>query len=72
MTRIELDGERCVGSGACELLAPDFFEVGDDGVVAVLRAEPVERELRDVEEAVRQCPTRALALVPEQSPAPAG
>jgi ferredoxin len=72
VTRIVLDGERCVGSGACEALAPDFFEVGDDGVAAVLRAEPTEEELRDVEEAVGQCPTRALALVSEQPPAPAG
>ena len=53
MTRIALDGERCVGSGACESLAPGFFEVGDDGVVAVLRSEPTEGELRDVEAAVR-------------------
>ncbi|RBY91841.1 ferredoxin [Blastococcus sp. TBT05-19] len=72
MTRIVLDGERCVGSGACESLAPDFFEVGDDGVVAVLRADPAEGELRDVEEAVQQCPTRALELVPEQPADAAG
>ena len=40
MTRIEVDRERCVGSGTCEMLAPDLFEVGDDGMVAVLRPEP--------------------------------
>ena len=39
MTRIEVDRERCVGSGTCEMLAPDLFEVGDDGIVAVLRPE---------------------------------
>ena len=70
MTRIALDGERCVGSGACESLAPDFFEVGDDGVVAVLRPEPTDADLPDVEAAVRTCPTRALELLSEQ-PAPA-
>jgi ferredoxin len=69
MTRIALDGERCVGSGACEALAPEIFEVGDDGVVAVLRPKPGAGDLPDVEAAVRTCPTRALALVSEQ---PAG
>ncbi|RBY96510.1 ferredoxin [Blastococcus sp. TF02-8] len=72
MSRIALDGERCVGSGACESLAPDFFEVGDDGVVTVLRSEPADDELRDVEAAVRTCPTRALDLVSEQPATAAG
>ena len=62
MTRIELDRDRCVGSGTCEALAPTAFEVDDDGVLAVLRAEPGEEELPDVRDAVTACPTRALAL----------
>lgn len=72
MTRIALDEERCVGSGACEALAPGIFEVGDDGVVAVLRPEPGADDLTDVEAAVRTCPTRALALVSEQPAGAAG
>ena len=40
MSRVEVDRDRCVGSGTCEALAPDVFEVGDDGVLAVLRPEP--------------------------------
>jgi ferredoxin len=71
VTRIEADLDLCVGSGACEALAPDVFEVGDEGTVTVLRPHPEGGELRDVEEAVQQCPTRALRLVAEQ-PAPAG
>ena len=72
MTRIVVDGERCVGSGACEVLAPDVFEVTDDGVVAVLRPEPAAGDLPDVEAAVRQCPTRALELRSEQPADAAG
>ena len=59
MTRIGVDRERCVGSGTCEMLAPDVFEVGDDGIVVVLRPE---REDDDVAGAVQQCPTQALSL----------
>jgi ferredoxin len=63
MSRIEVDRDRCVGSGTCEALAPDIFEVGDDGVLVVLRPEPGEDELSDVRDAVQACPTRALTLL---------
>jgi ferredoxin len=61
VSRVEVDRDRCVGSGTCEALAPAVFEVDDDGVLAVLR-EPAEDELPDVRDAVQVCPTRALAL----------
>ena len=62
MSRIEVDRDRCVGSGACEALASDVFEVDDDGVLVVHRPQPSRDELSDVEDAVRACPTRALSL----------
>ena len=63
MTRIEVDRERCVGSGTCEMLAPDLFEVGDDGIVAVLRPEADGEDADTAEEAVQACPTQALSRV---------
>jgi ferredoxin len=62
MTRIEVDPERCVGSGTCEMLAPDLFEVGDDGIVAVLRPEPDGDDIDTAHDAVQACPTQALDL----------
>ena len=62
MSRIQVDRERCVGSGTCEALAPDVFEVDDDGVLVVHRPQPAGDERDDVEDAVRACPTWALAL----------
>jgi ferredoxin len=62
VSRIEVDRNRCVGSGSCEALAPDVFEVDDDGVLAVLRPEPADDELPAVREAATMCPTRALSL----------
>jgi ferredoxin len=61
VSRVDVDRERCVGSGTCELLAPDVFEVGDDGVVAVLRPQLGDDE--PVRDAVQACPTQALSLV---------
>jgi ferredoxin len=63
VTRIAVDRDLCAGTGGCEALAPEVFEVGDDGMLVVHRPEPDEGELSDVRDAVQQCPTRALALL---------
>jgi ferredoxin len=62
VSRVEVDRDRCVGSGTCEALAPTVFEVDDDGVLAVLHPQPAAAEVSDVRDAVQACPTRALAL----------
>ena len=62
MSRVQVDRERCVGSGVCESLAPEVFEVDDDGALMVHRPEPAADELDGVRDAVQQCPARALAL----------
>ena len=63
MTRVSVDRELCVGSGSCEMLAPDVFEVDDDGVLTVLVPEPGDDDVPAVRDAVQACPTRALSLV---------
>ncbi len=62
MSRVQVDRERCVGSGACEALAPEVFEVGDDGILLVHQEEPDDEQLDAVRDAVQACPTRALSL----------
>lgn len=60
--RIVVDHTKCTGLGICESLAPDFFEVNDDGEL-VLNAENVpECHRADVEAAVEGCPTEAIRL----------
>ena len=61
MTRVVVDRDRCVGSGTCEALAPDLFEVGDDGVVGLLRQDPAG-DHEAARDAVSACPTGALSL----------
>jgi ferredoxin len=61
--RIEVDRELCASTGGCEAMAPDVFEISDDGELVVLRPEPDEADLPDVRNAVQACPTRALRLV---------
>jgi ferredoxin len=70
VTRVEVDRERCVGSGTCEMIAPDVFEVDDDGIVVVRRPAPEGEDAEAAEEAVRACPTQALELTDQTQEGP--
>lgn len=61
--RVVIDGDKCTGLGLCESIAPEYFEVQDDGSLLLLQ-EPGEDQRSLLEEAVRSCPTTALRLEP--------
>jgi ferredoxin len=60
--RIVLDENKCSSLGMCESVAPDFFEVGDDGALTLLNPTPPEDKRALMEEAVAACPTSALSI----------
>ena len=60
--RIVLDESKCSSLGMCEAVAPDVFEVGDDGALQLLDPTPPEDRRAQMEEAVAACPTGALSL----------
>ncbi|MDQ6838571.1 MAG: ferredoxin [Actinomycetota bacterium] len=60
--RIVLDENTCSSLGVCESIAPDVFEIGDDGALTVLNSSPPEDQRALIEEAVTSCPTGALSL----------
>jgi ferredoxin len=60
--RINADRDVCIGSGNCVFAAPELFDQGADGLVALLEPIPdasVEQTARD---AVARCPSGALSL----------
>jgi ferredoxin len=61
--KVVVDRAKCTGLGICESLAPDFFEVDDNGELVQRQEEVGPEELAAVEEAVRGCPTEALRIV---------
>lgn len=63
--RIAVDADLCQGHGVCESEAPDVFEVSRERKVAVLSERPGDEQRRQVEAAVKYCPTRALTIVEE-------
>jgi ferredoxin len=60
--KVVVDRDKCTGLGICESLAPDVFEVNDEGELVLLKEDISEEELQAVEEAVAGCPTEALRI----------
>ena len=57
--KVEIDRERCMGSGNCIYWAAKVFDVGDD-MVAVVIGDPDDHRER-VELAAEHCPTNAIS-----------
>lgn len=62
MARIVVDRMKCNGLGVCESVAPDFFELQEDGTLTLLEENVGADRLAEVREAVAGCPTDALSL----------
>jgi ferredoxin len=61
--KIQVDRDQCLGTGMCVREAPEVFALRGDGIVHLLIEEPGEGLRAEAEEAVRNCPVRALSLV---------
>ncbi|MBO0729261.1 MAG: ferredoxin [Acidimicrobiaceae bacterium] len=58
--RVNIERDKCIGSGACVIACPEVFRRDDDGLVVVLDESP-PRELHDaVEEATNACPASVI------------
>ncbi|MDA4108508.1 ferredoxin [Mycolicibacterium holsaticum] len=57
-----VDSRHCHGHGRCEIIAPQIFAVGDDGISRVLVGEIAPAHLTDAQEAVDSCPEQAITL----------
>ena len=61
--RITVDHDKCIGAGLCAV-APDYFEIGDDGKVTLLRHGDVpEVDVPTVSDAATMCPAEAIRLM---------
>ena len=62
-SHVEVNRDRCMGTGACAYALPGLFSVGDDGKARVIAA--VDEDDKTVADVVSECPTAALRLVSE-------
>ena len=60
--KVVVDYDKCKSNSVCMGVAPEVFEVRDDGFLYLLTEEPPEDLRPKLEEAVRTCPTQAISL----------
>jgi ferredoxin len=61
--KVKVDLELCQSHGLCAEVAPEVFEIRDDGFLYLLDEDPHEaRVLQKVEKAIVECPTGAIVL----------
>ena len=60
--KVVVDFDLCQSNALCMGLAPEVFEVRDDGFLYILDEHPAEALREKVEEAVRTCPTQAISI----------
>ena len=64
--RVVVDRGLCQGHGVCESEAPELFAVSRKGDLTVLAERPPAGRRRELELAVKYCPTHALTIVEEE------
>lgn len=61
MKKPVIDHDECIGDGICEQICPEVFELRDDGLAYVINENPDESLEDQVNEAIEECPTSAIA-----------
>jgi ferredoxin len=60
--KAEVSQETCIGCGLCPSIAPDVFELQEDGKAHTI-ADPVPEESEDAaKEAEESCPVNAIGV----------
>jgi ferredoxin len=60
--KIVVDFDKCQSNALCMSIAPEVFEVRDDGFLYILDENPPEDLRPKMEEAVATCPTGAISI----------
>lgn len=60
--KVVVDFELCQSHGLCMQVAPEVFEIRDDGFLYILNEDPPAALRKKLEIAVRECPTGAIKL----------
>jgi ferredoxin len=60
--KVHVNPEICAGFGICLGIAPDVFELHDDGYAVVLLSAVKPEDEDAMRRAVSQCPSQAISL----------
>jgi len=60
--KVTVDRDKCAGLGLCEVAAPGYFELGEDGYSSARKDVVADADLTEVRAAISNCPMGALRL----------
>jgi len=60
--KARVDLEVCIGSATCVAIAPEVFELGNDGLAQVINDKDREAKEDLLREAAEGCPVQAIIL----------
>lgn len=58
--KLEVNQDICIGCGACQAIAPDVFEINDEGFAQAKVNEIPEEVVNDAIDAKEGCPVSAI------------
>ncbi len=58
--KLKVNQDVCIGCGACQAIAPDVFEINDEGFAQTKVEEIPEEALNDAIDAKEGCPVSAI------------
>ncbi|MDA8057111.1 MAG: ferredoxin [Acidimicrobiales bacterium] len=64
--KVVVDFDVCASNAVCMGIAPEVFEVRDDGYLYVLDEHPGEPLWEKVRQAANSCPTGAITLLEDE------
>lgn len=62
ITKTRIDRETCIGCGLCPSIAPDVYEMGDDGKAHEMSEKVPEGSESSAQEAADSCPVSAIKI----------
>jgi ferredoxin len=66
LMKVVIDYDVCASNAVCMGIAPEVFEVRDDGYLYVLNENPPPELMDKVRMAANNCPTGAITLVEDE------
>ncbi|WP_158736404.1 ferredoxin [Alteribacillus sp. YIM 98480] len=58
--RVWIDKEKCVGSATCTIIAPNVFDINEDGQAVVANNEA--EGINDINKSADNCPVQAIVI----------
>ena len=62
--KVKVNKDKCIGCGTCVALAPEVFEIDDDGKSKIKEGADLEKNKEVIKQAKDACPTQAIEIEP--------